>query len=120
MWVGVLLVLMFMVYAVIATVTFGLNSGTVTQQAAYTEWFGYVYFDEGWVHSCYTCVGKTQLDIASCPGRQKNCTRTIGESMYSLFQIMTLESWSMGIVREVRLQSCSIFLEGGVVRLGSC
>jgi len=26
---------------------------------------------------------------------------TIGESMYSLFQIMTLESWSMGIVRPV-------------------
>jgi voltage-gated sodium channel len=26
---------------------------------------------------------------------------TIGGSMYSLFQIMTLESWSMGIVRPV-------------------
>ncbi len=26
---------------------------------------------------------------------------TIGESMYSLFQIMTLESWSMGIVRPI-------------------
>lgn len=26
---------------------------------------------------------------------------TVGESMYSLFQIMTLESWSMGIVRPV-------------------
>ena len=26
---------------------------------------------------------------------------TIGESMYSLFQIMTLESWSMGLVRPV-------------------
>ncbi len=26
---------------------------------------------------------------------------TIGDSMYSLFQIMTLESWSMGIVRPV-------------------
>ena len=26
---------------------------------------------------------------------------TIGESMYSLFQVMTLESWSMGIVRPV-------------------
>ena len=26
---------------------------------------------------------------------------TIGESLYSLFQIMTLESWSMGIVRPV-------------------
>ena len=29
---------------------------------------------------------------------------TIGESMYSLFQIMTLESWSMGIVRPVMQQ----------------
>lgn len=26
---------------------------------------------------------------------------TLGESMYSLFQIMTLESWSMGIVRPI-------------------
>ncbi|NNC99642.1 MAG: ion transporter, partial [Gammaproteobacteria bacterium] len=26
---------------------------------------------------------------------------SLGESMYSLFQIMTLESWSMGIVRPV-------------------
>ena len=26
---------------------------------------------------------------------------TLGESLYSLFQIMTLESWSMGIVRPV-------------------
>jgi voltage-gated sodium channel len=26
---------------------------------------------------------------------------TLGESMYSLFQVMTLESWSMGIVRPV-------------------
>jgi voltage-gated sodium channel len=26
---------------------------------------------------------------------------SVGESMYSLFQIMTLESWSMGIVRPV-------------------
>jgi len=30
---------------------------------------------------------------------------TIGESAYSLFQIMTLESWSMGIVRPVLEQS---------------
>ena len=29
---------------------------------------------------------------------------SIGESMYSLFQIMTLESWSMGIVRPVMLE----------------
>ncbi len=29
---------------------------------------------------------------------------TIGDSMYSLFQIMTLESWSMGIVRPVMEQ----------------
>jgi len=29
---------------------------------------------------------------------------SIGESLYSLFQIMTLESWSMGIVRPVMIQ----------------
>ena len=29
---------------------------------------------------------------------------TVGDSMYSLFQIMTLESWSMGIVRPVMEQ----------------
>jgi voltage-gated sodium channel len=29
---------------------------------------------------------------------------TVGESAYSLFQIMTLESWSMGIVRPVMVQ----------------
>jgi len=29
---------------------------------------------------------------------------TIGESLYSLFQIMTLESWSMGIVRPVMVE----------------
>jgi voltage-gated sodium channel len=29
---------------------------------------------------------------------------TIGASAYSLFQIMTLESWSMGIVRPVMVQ----------------
>ena len=29
---------------------------------------------------------------------------TVGESMYSLFQIMTLESWSTGIVRPVMAQ----------------
>lgn len=52
-----LLVLIFYVFAVIATKLFG---------ATHPTWFG-----------------------------------TIGESMYSLFQIMTLESWSMGIVRPV-------------------
>ena len=52
-----LLVLLYYVFAVIATKLFG---------ADFPEWFG-----------------------------------TIGESMYSLFQIMTLESWSMGIVRPV-------------------
>jgi len=31
----------------------------------------------------------------------ENWFGTIGDSMYSLFQIMTLESWSMGIVRPV-------------------
>ncbi|MEZ5665858.1 MAG: ion transporter [Alphaproteobacteria bacterium] len=38
---------------------------------------------------------------------------TIGESMYSLFQIMTLESWSMGIVRpvmEVHPQAWMLFV----------
>ncbi len=29
---------------------------------------------------------------------------TLGESLYSLFQIMTLESWSMGIVRPVMVE----------------
>jgi len=29
---------------------------------------------------------------------------SIGESLYSLFQIMTLESWSMGIVRPVMVE----------------
>ncbi len=29
---------------------------------------------------------------------------TLGETMYTLFQIMTLESWSMGIVRPVMVQ----------------
>lgn len=38
---------------------------------------------------------------------------TIGESLYTLFQIMTLESWSMGIVRpimEVHPQAYIVFL----------
>ena len=52
-----LLLLIFYVFAVIATKLFG---------ETFPHWFG-----------------------------------TIGESMYSLFQIMTLESWSMGIVRPV-------------------
>ncbi len=52
-----LLVLLYYVFAVIATKLFGED---------FPEWFG-----------------------------------TIGASMYSLFQIMTLESWSMGIVRPV-------------------
>ncbi len=55
--IGLLLGLVFYVFAVIATKLFG---------AEFPQWFG-----------------------------------TIGESMYSLFQIMTLESWSMGIVRPV-------------------
>jgi voltage-gated sodium channel len=52
-----LLLLVFYVFAVIATELFG---------RTFTDWFG-----------------------------------TLGASMYSLFQIMTLESWSMGIVRPV-------------------
>ena len=55
--VAALLLLVFYVFAVIATKLFG---------GDFPQWFG-----------------------------------TIGESMYSLFQIMTLESWSMGIVRPV-------------------
>ena len=58
--VAALLLLIFYVFAVVATNLFG---------AAFPAWFG-----------------------------------TIGESMYSLFQIMTLESWSMGIVRPVMEQ----------------
>ena len=57
MWVAVLLMLVFDVFAVISTKLFG---------DSFEDWFG-----------------------------------TIGASMYSLFQIMTLESWSMGIVRPV-------------------
>ena len=52
-----MLLLIYYVFAVIATKLFGAN---------FPQWFG-----------------------------------TIGESLYSLFQIMTLESWSMGIVRPV-------------------
>lgn len=55
--IALLLVMLFYVFAVMATKLFG---------TGFPEWFG-----------------------------------TIGESMYSLFQIMTLESWSMGIVRPV-------------------
>ena len=55
--IALLLVMLFHVFAVMATKLFGQN---------FPVWFG-----------------------------------SIGESMYSLFQIMTLESWSMGIVRPV-------------------
>ena len=55
--IGLVLLLIYYVFAVIATKLFG---------ASFPQWFG-----------------------------------TIGESLYSLFQIMTLESWSMGIVRPV-------------------
>ena len=55
--IGVLLLLVFYVFAVISTKLFG---------SAFPDWFG-----------------------------------TIGASMFTLFQIMTLESWSMGIVRPV-------------------
>lgn len=58
--IGVLLLLIFYVYAVITTNLFG---------PAFPAWFG-----------------------------------TIGDSMFSLFQIMTLESWSMGIVRPILQQ----------------
>jgi voltage-gated sodium channel len=55
--IGLVLLLIYYVFAVIATKLFSAN---------FPQWFG-----------------------------------TIGESLYSLFQIMTLESWSMGIVRPV-------------------
>lgn len=55
--IAAILVLVFYVFAVIATKLFGAEFG---------QWFG-----------------------------------TVGRSMFSLFQIMTLESWSMGIVRPV-------------------
>jgi voltage-gated sodium channel len=55
--VSIMLVIVFYVFAVMATIMFG---------DAFEPWFG-----------------------------------TVGESFYSLFQIMTLESWSMGIVRPV-------------------
>lgn len=55
--IGVLLIILFYVFAVMATSLYG---------SVFSEWFG-----------------------------------SIGKSMYSLFQIMTLESWSMGIVRPV-------------------
>lgn len=55
--IGMVLVLIYYVFAVIATKIFG---------AAFPEWFG-----------------------------------TIGASFYTLFQVMTLESWSMGISRPV-------------------
>jgi len=40
MWVGVLLVMMFLVFSVVGTVSFGLNTGEAIQQAEYSEWFG--------------------------------------------------------------------------------
>jgi len=55
--IALVLMLIYYVFAVIATKLFGAN---------FPQWFG-----------------------------------SIGESLYSLFQIMTLESWSMGIVRPV-------------------
>lgn len=55
--VGILLLILFYIYAIISTHLYG---------ERFPEWFG-----------------------------------TIGESFYTLFQIMTFESWSMGIVRPV-------------------
>lgn len=57
MWAGVLLGLIYYVYAILGTNFFG---------QAFPQWFG-----------------------------------TLGESTYTLFQVMTLESWSMGIARPV-------------------
>ena len=58
--IGLVLLLIYYVFAVIATKLFGEH---------FPQWFG-----------------------------------SIGESLYSLFQIMTLESWSMGIVRPVMVE----------------
>jgi voltage-gated sodium channel len=58
--IALVLMLIYYVFAVIATKLFGEN---------FPHWFG-----------------------------------SIGESLYSLFQIMTLESWSMGIVRPVMVE----------------
>jgi len=58
--IALVLLLIYYVFAVIATKLFGEN---------FPQWFG-----------------------------------SIGESLYSLFQIMTLESWSMGIVRPVMVE----------------
>jgi voltage-gated sodium channel len=56
-WIGVLLLMVFYIFAVISTNLFGND---------FPQWFG-----------------------------------SIGASMYTLFQIMTLESWSMGIARPI-------------------
>ena len=58
--IGLVLLLIYYVFAVIATKLFGEH---------FPQWFG-----------------------------------SIGESLYSLFQIMTLESWSMGIVRPIMVE----------------
>lgn len=66
-WAGMLLLIVYYVYGIIATNLFG---------PAFPDWFG-----------------------------------DLGKSMYSLFQIMTLESWSMGIARPViaRFPSAWVF-----------
>jgi len=50
-------------------------------------------------------TGCAHLDVAACtPERHADILEwfgSLGRSAYSLFQIMTLESWSMGIVRPV-------------------
>lgn len=56
-WISLLLILVFYVFAVIATTLFG---------SSFESWFG-----------------------------------TLGDSFFTLFQIMTLESWAMGIVRPI-------------------
>jgi len=52
-------------------------------------------FGDGCLHlGAAACTPERHLDIVEWFG-------TLGRSAYSLFQIMTLESWSMGIVRPV-------------------
>merc|ERR1719335_1908056 len=71
-WVSVLLVLFIYVVAIFMTMQVGHN----------TEVYGdYKALSGGWDHEEYF--------------------GTVGRSMYSLFQIMTLESWSSTIVRHV-------------------
>ena len=64
--------------------------------------YGARFFKEGWNLFDLTIV---TIGWIRPPGRCLSCVRFAScgycASMFSLFQIMTLESWSMGIVRPV-------------------